>query len=131
MMGQVADVSDRRKEQPIPNSAPIDRVHLARYTSGDRTLELEVLSLFAGQAGKCLKDLAIARTPQEWKDAAHGLKGSAKAVGAWEVANLASSAETIEIDSLLQRTAILEALGVALGETTRYITDLGRSGSPS
>ena len=132
MIGQhVATVVDRRNDQEVQAPAPIDRDHLARFTLGDRVLELEVLFLFAGQAGKNLGEMAIARTHKDWKDAAHGLKGSARAVGAWEVANLASSAETIEIDSAIQRAAVLDALGIALSETSRYITDLNRAGSPS
>ncbi len=132
MIGQhVAIVGDRHADQVVEATAPIDRAHLARYTLGDRALELEVLGLFSGQAAKNLGDMAVARTRQEWKEAAHGLKGSARAVGAWEVANLATSAETMDGDSPIIRTAVLDALGIALGETTRYIADMGRSGSPS
>lgn len=132
MFGQhVENVTDRRADQAVETTAPIDRGHLARYTLGDRELELEVLALFAGQAGKCLSEMAMARTPKDWKDAAHGLKGSAKAVGAWEVGNLASSAETMEFENATQRTAVLDALGIALGKATRYITDFARTAPPS
>ena len=132
MFGQhVETVTDRCADQAVETTAPIDRGHLARYTLGDRELELEVLALFAGQAGKCLGELAMARTPKEWKEAAHGLKGSARAVGAWEVANLAASAESMDGYNPIHRSAVLDALGVALGATTHYITEIGRAGSPS
>ena len=132
MFGQhVATLGDRRADQAVEITAPIDRGHLARYTLGDRELELEVLALFAGQAGKCLGEMAMVRTPKDWKETAHGLKGSARAVGAWDVANLAASAEAMDGDNPIHRSAVLDALGVALSATTRYIAEIGRTGSPS
>ena len=71
----------------------IDHDHLRRYTMGDQQLELEVLDLFAGELPKTLGSLRAARTDMEWKMAAHTLKGSARAVGAWRVAAAAVAAE--------------------------------------
>src|SRR4051812_35026424 len=61
--------------------APVDFAHLKRYTLGDRALELEVLHLFAAQAPLTLEVLRRAHTTRAWRDAAHTLKGSARAVG--------------------------------------------------
>lgn len=72
---------------------PIDHEHLRRYTMGDLQLELEVLELFARELPKTIAALRAARTDLEWKVAAHTLKGSARAVGAWRIATEAVAAE--------------------------------------
>lgn len=71
----------------------IDHDHLRRYTMGDQQLEREVLDLFAGELPKTLASLRSAKTDLEWKVAAHTLKGSARAVGAWRIAAAAVAAE--------------------------------------
>ncbi len=73
-------------------SRPVDLVHLARQTMGDRMLEEEVLQLFMQQAviiGDRIKDAE----PMERKRLAHGLKGSARGIGAFGVAECAHAIE--------------------------------------
>jgi HPt (histidine-containing phosphotransfer) domain-containing protein len=72
---------------------PVDLVHLARYTMGNRDLEREVLTLFARQSDIYVDRLRKARDAMAWMEAAHTLKGSAKGIGAWQVAEAAESAE--------------------------------------
>ncbi len=73
----------------------IDLQHLRRYTLGDARLELEILGLFIGQAPATVDALKQAQTNKEWVTAAHTLKGSARAVGAWRLAKLAEQAERL------------------------------------
>ncbi|MEP0708580.1 Hpt domain-containing protein [Parvibaculum sp.] len=72
---------------------PIDLVHLSRYTLGNRSLENELLGLFRSQADVYLARLDEAADDKEWKNAAHSLKGSARGLGAWALADLAEEAE--------------------------------------
>ena len=72
---------------------PVDLIHLRRYTMGDKQLEAEVLDLFAGELPKTVAALKRAATEEAWKMAAHTLKGSARAVGAWRLARAATVAE--------------------------------------
>ena len=65
------------------SSRPVDLVHLSRYTLGERELEREVLELFCSQSLIYIERLREARSDKDWKDAAHTLKGSASAIGAW------------------------------------------------
>lgn len=102
---------------------PIDHAHLSRYTLGNRALELEVLELFAGQAPRTLADLREADTAKAWHIAAHTLKGSARAVGACEVADLAAVAEGAGYPSD-QRAALLQRLAVSLDGVCDYIGSL-------
>lgn len=71
---------------------PVDLVHLARQTHGDRDLEDEVLRMFSHQAGS-IADRLQAATPDERKMLAHTLKGSARGIGAF---SLAGAAEAVE-----------------------------------
>jgi len=104
----------------------IDLAHLRRYTLGDVRLELEILSLFIGQAPKTVDALKQARTDKEWVMAAHTLKGSARAVGAWRLAKLAEQAE--RLGGPQDRDAcesILGQLDEAAAEVRAHIVALG------
>lgn len=104
---------------------PIDRAHLARYTFGSLPLELEVLGLFAEQAPKTVDDLTTASTGKEWRDAAHTLKGSARAVGAWRLAECAERAEALHATlDPTARLGAIELLMEAVGEAIAYINGL-------
>jgi HPt (histidine-containing phosphotransfer) domain-containing protein len=72
---------------------PIDLVHLARMTLGDRGLEREVLALFDRQATVLVARMRAA-APGAVAPVAHTLKGSARGVGAWRVA---AAAEAVEV----------------------------------
>lgn len=96
---------------------PIDLVHLAKQTLGDRALEREILDLFRTQVRAVLSRLAEAAEVEARHDLAHTLKGSARAVGAWKVAAEAEGCEQHAEDgdwashlNALQRS-VDEALG--------------------
>ena len=90
---------------PPSKGRPIDLVHLARQTLGDRALEKEVLSLFIQQAVSVKEGIARA-TSRERALMAHGLRGSASGVGAFNVAELAKAIERDPDDkSLMPRLA--------------------------
>ena len=106
-------------------SQPIDHEHLRRYTLGDPGLELEILGLFVEQLPTTIGALEHATTDKEWGMAAHTLKGSARAVGAWQLAALAEDAErlTSNADSGM-RAAVLRPIEAAAGEARAYIATL-------
>jgi len=85
-----------------------------------------VLGLFAEQAPTTLAWLKSASTPKAWRDAAHTLKGSARAVGASDVAAAAEAAEGLSLDTDPDAKAIaIERLEQALLVACRYIQDFG------
>ncbi|MGE0768663.1 MAG: Hpt domain-containing protein [Hyphomicrobiaceae bacterium] len=109
-------------------SEPVDYAHLARYTFGNKALELEVLTLFAEQAPDYLTAMREARSEKEWRDAAHTLKGSARAVGALRVAEFAEYAEALRnAPQGGARQAVLARLAEALDEATDHIARIGRA----
>jgi HPt (histidine-containing phosphotransfer) domain-containing protein len=80
-------------------SRPVDLVHLSRYTSGDAALNAEVLQLFVGQAGELLGRLERAIGNQDskvWRETTHGLKGAARGIGAFSMAEAAAMAEPVD-----------------------------------
>jgi HPt (histidine-containing phosphotransfer) domain-containing protein len=89
----------------VPDQTAIDMAHLRRMTLGERDLEREVLLLFAEQS----RDLAerLAAAPTAALALAHTLKGSARAIGAFGVADAAQSLES----ALRAQAGIADALG--------------------
>ena len=100
-------------------------------TLGDRSLEREVLEIFARQTAMTLERIAGAG-PARTAAAAHTLKGSARGIGAWRVAQAAERLEqaaTGAADEAAMLAAIAEleaasfearlAIGLRLGETER------------
>jgi HPt (histidine-containing phosphotransfer) domain-containing protein len=116
--GTVGEVSLERGERPI------DLVHLARMTLGDRSLEREMLQLFVRQAAVLL-DRMEAADPDSVPSLAHTLRGSAQSLGAWRVAAAAEAVERAADDDALARARA--SLRAAVEETRSLITDLLRA----
>ena len=76
-----------------PDDGPIDFAHLRRMTLDDDRLEREVLALFSAQAANLVGMLAT--MPADAGALAHTLKGSARAIGAFAVADAAVRLETL------------------------------------
>ncbi|MGE0626877.1 MAG: Hpt domain-containing protein [Hyphomicrobiaceae bacterium] len=101
----------------------IDCAHLSRYTLGDRQLEQEVLRLFADQAPVTLMKLREAACAKSWHDAAHTLKGSARAVGAIRVAGAAQDAQAAGHDHS-NRDAFIRRIERSIEEALDHISGL-------
>jgi HPt (histidine-containing phosphotransfer) domain-containing protein len=80
------------EQDPERTERVIDEDHLGRMTLGDRSLEQEVLEIFARQTTLSLSRLAGAE-PARAAAVAHTLKGSARGIGAWRVARAAERLE--------------------------------------
>jgi HPt (histidine-containing phosphotransfer) domain-containing protein len=99
---------------------PIDLVHLARQTMGDKALELEVLQMFARHARESMKELA-ATEGEARAAAAHRLKGSAQSVGAVAVGKAAGALEDDPADA-----AALAGVTAAVVDAENFILKLCR-----
>jgi HPt (histidine-containing phosphotransfer) domain-containing protein len=99
---------------------PIDLDHLARQTSGDKDLELEVLHTFARQARNCMTEIAIGDA-EAVSRTAHKLKGAALAIGAF---NVSAAAERLEAEA--NDAPGIAQLGVAVLEVENFILKLSR-----
>lgn len=99
---------------------PIDLAHLARQTMGDRSLEQEVLALFVQQALSVRDKIVDADVGQRLL-LAHGLKGSARAVGAFAIADCASAIECRPEDA-----GTLKRLGSLIEEVRDFVAAISR-----
>ena len=72
--------------------AAIDRAHLKAMTMGDAALARDVLALFERQGAMMMKRLPGADAKAK-AEMAHALKGSARGIGAWRVADAATLVE--------------------------------------
>ena len=108
------EASDTRR------SRPIDLAHLSKQTMGDRDLEHDVLGLFAEQAQTVRKQIGKA----EIKDRlflAHALKGSARGVGAFAIAECACAIENSPTDRL-----VVKRLVRLIDEACDFIASISR-----
>lgn len=103
----------------------VDFHHLETYVAGDLGLAREVLGLFCDQARTVLTTLDPAASNTAWREAAHSLKGSALAIGAFALAEACSSAELARDASIEvkqdARTVVAAAMGQALTEIAIYL----------
>ena len=88
----------------VPDDGPIDFEHLSRMTLGDPALECEVLTMFVTQSAKLLDQLVA--LPPEAGGLAHTLKGSARAIGAFAVAEAAAGLEAVLSEAGAARAAL-------------------------
>lgn len=75
----------------VPEETAIDVQHLGRMTLGEAALEAEVLGLFSAQSADLVGRLKT--IPTDAAALAHTLKGSARAIGAFRVAEAALGVE--------------------------------------
>jgi HPt (histidine-containing phosphotransfer) domain-containing protein len=101
-----------------PGDGPIDFEHLERMTLGDAAIEQEVLRLFLAQSAGLMDTLAT--LPADASALAHTLKGSARAIGAFAVADAAARLEAA-IAKGFDRSAALAELGEAVAQARAAI----------
>jgi HPt (histidine-containing phosphotransfer) domain-containing protein len=99
---------------------PFDLVHLSRQTMGDRALEQEVLSMFVHQTRQIRQSIGQAGTT-ECRQLAHTLKGSARGVGAFAIAECAEIIEAHPDDQAAKRK-----LAKLIDEARDFVAAIGR-----
>jgi HPt (histidine-containing phosphotransfer) domain-containing protein len=124
-MAQVAILTRESAAAEPPDTAAIDRRHLARMTFGDRSLEREVLQLFDRQAVILIERIR-AGNPAAIASLAHTLKGSAAGIGAGAVALSADAAEIAAGRSPAECSLAIDQLALAIDEARALIAELLR-----
>ena len=76
----------------------IDTTHLDKQTMGDKDLARSILQIFADQLS--LKLGTLEPGSADFAEQAHSLKGSARGVGAWDVAAAAESLEVMDAPAM-------------------------------
>src|SRR5215813_4773611 len=90
----------------VLNEGPVDLEHLNRYTGGNAALNQEILQLFDTQCQEMLVKLEELANQNDlsgkgWKEITHSLKGAARGVGAFALADVAAEAEKLANDRLV------------------------------
>jgi HPt (histidine-containing phosphotransfer) domain-containing protein len=103
---------DRTAPRKVIVPPPIDMDHLSRQTLGDGGIAREVLGLFLIEIGTA-REVIRAETESERRELAHRLKGAARAIGAFSLAETAGHIEDTPGDDrlvadFLQRVLELE-----------------------
>lgn len=108
----------------------LDLHHLARQTMNDPELERQVVGMFFEQSALVLRQLREAAGPRQRSEAAHRLKGSARAIGAWRVAEASDKVESLPVtapdDHVLDAVAGLHA---TVAEARAAIANLLQGGT--
>ncbi len=95
--------------------AIFDQEHLRQYTGDDLALQRELVNLFLGHFAPVRTQLDAARSSQDWKFAAHSLKGSARSIGAPRVAAVADKLDAMAFEEPASRkTQLLNELDTAI-----------------
>lgn len=103
----------------------LDLAHLTRMTLGNRGLEAEVLQLFLQQAPR-LAERFRAGGSEAIAALAHTLKGSARGIGAWQLAAAAERVERAAGDD--ERSEATAQLLDAVAETCAAVQERLRQG---
>ncbi|MGE0045249.1 MAG: Hpt domain-containing protein [Hyphomonadaceae bacterium] len=106
--------------------AKLDAEHFRHMTGGDAALQAEILQLFRAQAELWNRLLIPDAAVSTWADAAHMLKGSARGLGLWALADACEDAEKIGRSGALESRAIDRALCRVRGELADALEALPR-----
>ena len=109
-----------------PATAVIDLDHLARYTGGDTAINAEVMRLFDGQANELvarLQSILDARDAKSWKEVTHTLKGAARGIGAFAMADAAALCEPIDLADRANASTAISVLKTRSEAVQAFIKD--------
>lgn len=105
-------------------AALLDEAHLNAITGGDTALAHDVLNIFTENAHIYVRNLREAQSSNDWRDAAHTLKGSARGIGAWNLADLCERAEHLSTSGCpAERSIALGDISCAVGDVVAAIAE--------
>jgi HPt (histidine-containing phosphotransfer) domain-containing protein len=107
-------------QNPSSDPAILNFDHLERQVAGDASLKREILQLFQQQTMRITALLQTSTHAHEKRDAAHTLKGAARAIGAEIIADHASRLEIL-FDRHQDADADLAALKQAIAAADALI----------
>ena len=114
--------SSLRHTAEVPDKAVLDLEHLDHHTFNDNDLRNELLTMFAAQIVEQQALLAACSDHGDWLVATHTMKGSARAVGAWKICEVAENLEGLPQDTWLEdKSRELAMLGEAVKECLAVI----------
>lgn len=99
----------------------IDLAQLEMMTGGDAELAVEALGIFRQSTDLWGRLLDPQAGDEQWADAAHGIKGAARSIGAMALGDACEAAEKLgrsgtatRVEAVVAISAVKDALGEAL-----------------
>ena len=115
--GVVAQAAESKSKRTTVSQVVFDRAHLAQYTMDSPELEREIVGLFVAQLPAILERLLNVSSRADWRIATHTLKGSALAIGACKIGDLAKKLEPIDgLEHSEKRKKLISGLVRAVSE---------------
>lgn len=111
---------DAKPDVQVRPARAIDLVHLGKQTMGDRALEQEVLRLFVRQALSLRDDVLAAKGDARMR-VLHTLKGSARTIGAFPLADCLAALEGRPTDR-----ALLAEMSERIGQVCNFAAAISR-----
>ena len=114
----------------MPAKAVIDMEHLARYTGGDAKLDAEILRLFDAQAIGLvdrLREVLATGDAKSWREITHSIKGAARGVGAFALADAAALCENVGLADPKAAAEAVKRLGSEAAAVRTFIEEEVRS----
>jgi HPt (histidine-containing phosphotransfer) domain-containing protein len=87
-----------------------DQRHFSEMTSGDVALQREIVALFRGQVDEWRACLDVSAEPNVWRETAHKLKGSARAIGLWSLGEACDAVEQSAAPEAAEKLALVRNL---------------------
>ena len=113
----MAQATVKKSDRTKASEVIFDRVHLAQYTMDSPELEREIVGLFVAQLPGILERLLNVSSRADWRIATHTLKGSALAIGACKIGDLAKKLEPVNSPAQdAKRKKLLSGLVRAVNE---------------
>lgn len=109
--------------QAIIGAPVLDREHLARQTFDDADLQAELIALFLAQCAKLRPVIEGDADARARADAAHTLKGGARGIGAFAVAQAAEAVEKALREAGAPAPGSLDALRSAIAAFEAHVRD--------
>ena len=110
-----------RRRGRMAMTQAIDISQLEMMTSGDSALAVEALGIFRQSAELWSRLLDAGADAEQWADAAHGIKGAARSIGAMALGDACETAEKLgrsgmatRVEAVVAISAIKDTLGQAL-----------------
>jgi HPt (histidine-containing phosphotransfer) domain-containing protein len=119
---QILGLGKRATERKMARrdlTGAVDFAYLESYAAGDLVVVHEVLELFRQQAG--LWAPLLTPGAEGWRDAVHTIKGTARGIGARDLAQVCEEAEIAGEGRL---PAVRDALDTALADVAAYVHEL-------
>lgn len=122
-----AKIAKPKKQQEASELSTLDLTILRTFSEGDKEVEREFAEIFVEQSQLHLQKLSafcISGESQEWKEAAHLLKGGSATMGAMKMRAFCAEAQEMLVATKKSRQAILKSINQEFAEVCNTLQEM-------